>query len=178
MHVPAPVVDHRIAGLTQRASAGAFDFAIVGCYILVLLVLGVVAHPVMRRTGRLAAPLAMEALAFLTLVLPVILYFALQEGSHRGATWGKRRAGIAVVGAHGTRLGYRRSLLREAVKFLPWQLAHTCVIRLSFGSQSSALLAGAIVAQLLVGVYALCLWLSRNHRTPYDWIAGAYVMRR
>ena len=48
-----------------------------------------------------ASPVVMDAIAFLTLILPVILYFTLQESSPRQATWGKRKAGIRVASLQG-----------------------------------------------------------------------------
>jgi uncharacterized RDD family membrane protein YckC len=49
-------------------------------------------------------PVDRGRLTFLTLVLPVILYFCFQESSLTQATWGKRKLGLRVVTAIGARL--------------------------------------------------------------------------
>ncbi len=160
----------------RRMLAGALDFVPVAGYILLLLCAGLALN---RRSGfasRLASPIAMDALAFLTLVLPVILYFAVQEGSARQATWGKRRAGLRVVARSGRRLTPGRALLRAVVKFLPWQFAHSAALQLRFGSESALAYVAAVGAQGLAVAYLLCLWLTRSHRTPYDWAAGSEVV--
>ena len=133
----------------------------------------------MRMTSELAAltsPWAMDLFAFLVLILPVILYFSLQEGSRRQATWGKRRVGIKVVNAQGQRLSGRQALIRSAIKFSPWQLAHTCIFQIWFGQTSPWLIIGALLAQGLVVIYVVSILVSKEHRAPYDWLSGAYVI--
>ena len=57
---------------------------------------------VVKISGLLGTPLQWpeihfgDLMAFITLVLPVILYFTLQESSPKQSTW-KRKAGIRVV---------------------------------------------------------------------------------
>lgn len=60
--------------------------------------------------------------AFITAILPVILYFTLLEGSEGGVTWWRHHMGLRVVQMSGERLGRGRALMRSVVKFLPWQL--------------------------------------------------------
>ncbi len=133
----------------------------------------------MRLTSELvalASPWTMDLLAFLVLILPVILYFALQEGSQRQATLGKRWVGIVVVNAQGQKLSWRQALIRSAIKFSPWQLAHTCLFQIWSGQTSPWLSIGALLAQGLVGIYVLSIILSKDHRAIYDWLSGAYVI--
>lgn len=169
-------ISFHYVGLVRRVIAFAFDFLIICGYILILVAVGIGLYSMTDAISLLASPLALDGFAFFVLVLPVILYFALQEGSSHQATWGKRRAKIKVVNAQGTRLSPWQALLRSTVKFLPWQLAHTCVIHIWFGNGSPIFLAGALAAEGLVGVYALSLWISKKHQTPYDLVAGAFVI--
>ncbi len=74
-----------------------------------------------------ADPDSSEFSAFLLLVLPVILYFALFEHSSWQATWGKRKMGLRVIDRHGARLSLPRSLTRSLLKFAPWELTHACL---------------------------------------------------
>ena len=59
-----------------------------------------------------------------------MLYFAVSEASPWQATLGKRALSIRVA-THGAggRLSFRRTLLRAALKFAPWELAHTVLWR-------------------------------------------------
>lgn len=71
-----------------------------------------------------------ELMAFLLLVLPILLYFALCEASHWQASWGKRKMGLIVTDVHGKRLGLGRSLARSLLKLIPWELTHACLWRI------------------------------------------------
>ena len=68
-----------------------------------------------------------QALVFATMMLPIMLYFALSESSRWQATIGKRVLRLQVTDDHGGRPPLLRTLLRAVVKFAPWELAHTGV---------------------------------------------------
>lgn len=160
----------------KRLIAFLFDFLTIVGYILVLLGIGVGITTLIGKSSLLASPIATNILAEVVLVLPVILYFAIQESSPQQATWGKRRAKIKVTTVYGARIIFWRSLLRSAIKFFPWQLAHICVIYIWFGNESITFLFGALVSQGLVIIYIVSLLLNKKHRTLYDWIAGTCVV--
>jgi uncharacterized RDD family membrane protein YckC len=172
----ASEVFFRPAGFPRRLLAFAIDFLSIATYILVLGVIGTSTMHLTTEFVGLTSPWTMDLLAFVVLVLPVILYFALQEGSQRQATWGKRRVGIKVVNARGQKLSWLQALIRSAIKFLPWQLAHTCVIQIWSGQTSSWLIIGAVLAQGLVVINVLSILVTRDHRALYDWLSGAYVI--
>ena len=84
---------------------------------------------VMLLTGgappRLGGPWSAQGIGFLTLTVPVILYFALTESSPARASLGKRALGLVVVRDTGEGLPFPSSLLRTAIKLAPWELGHT-----------------------------------------------------
>src|SRR5260370_14312695 len=86
-------------------------------------ILGIETGPVVSQTDKLRG----HAMAFLSLTLPVILYFAIAESSQWQATVGKRALGLRVQTVAGARVGLGRSLARSAIKFLPWEIAHTAI---------------------------------------------------
>ncbi len=173
------------AGLAKRLKAFAFDFIPIGGYIIALFGITMGVITALALSGRplqlLQNPLIGDLIAFLTLVLPVILYFTLQESSSRRATWGKRRAGLQVVDSSQERLTRWRALVRSVLKFLPWQIAHTCLFHWEgwpFAPTKPTLmvLIGFGLVYLLVGVNIVSALISKKHRTPYDWAAGSYVV--
>ena len=123
----------------------------------------------------------MDGMAFLVLVLPVILYFALQESSPWQATLGKRRVGIRVVSAVGERLSRKQAFVRSVLKLLPWQIAHTSIFHIEGLPFAPAeppplVMAGFVLVYLLIGIYVLSALISKAYRTPYDWAAGSIVV--
>ena len=172
------------AGFVKRVAAFALDYLIIASYLVVLLGIGVgvtFAFGPLGRTGWFLSPMVLDAMAFLTAVLPVILYFAFQESSSAQATWGKRKMGLKVVNAHDQRLKTPQAFVRAAIKFLPWQMAHTSLFHIPgwpFAPEepTQMVAVGLILAQTLAVAYLILLGIGKAHRTPYDWASGAFVV--
>lgn len=152
------------------------------------------------------SPLVVDVGAFAATVLPVWVYLTATEAGRRHATWGKRRAGLRVVAAgdggpgvapEAAPLGVVWVAVRNAVKLLPWQLAHIAVARilLEAGGSTDAGTDGGMDAGLepgtaaVVGVtYTLSLviplvsivmaWRDPLRRALHDGVAGTRVVRR
>jgi uncharacterized RDD family membrane protein YckC len=125
-------------------------------------------------------PVAGQASGFMLVTLPVTLYFAVQEASARQATWGKVRCSLKVIGPDGGRLSLGRALARTALKFLPWELAHTAIWQAQFASveRSPVIIAGFVLVWALVGANALSVGVRRDRRALYDQWAGTAVVVR
>jgi uncharacterized RDD family membrane protein YckC len=172
------------ANLRLRTAAFLFDYLIISAYIIVLIIVSVLlgSGPLRQQfQGLFANPNSGEITAFLLLVLPVILYFALCESSSWQATWGKRKMGLRVINAQGERLSFGRSFVRSLIKFLPWELAHACIWRIPgwpLNPQTPPLIisAGLILVWFIVAAYLISLLMSKKHQTLYDMAAGSYVV--
>ncbi len=170
-------------GIARRTAALALDSIPIVIYVALLFAAGFGLSALLR-PFRGGPRLAVEAVSFLLTVFPVSLYFALQEGSDRQASWGKRLVGIRVIDLQGRGITRRRALGRALVKLLPWQLGHTAFFSMSgaehwpYGVEFTPMAIALYAAVwLLVGVYLVSLALRKDHRTPYDWISGTIVIR-
>ncbi len=123
-----------------------------------------------------SGPWSGQAIGFLAMTLPVLLYFALFERSRWRASPGKRLLGLKVGCESGERLPFARALLRNAIKLAPWELGHTAAHQSFFAREGSPALwiwltaAGAMIGPLW--------WIAAIHasgRAPYDRLAGARV---
>jgi uncharacterized RDD family membrane protein YckC len=177
--------DTRYAGFGMRLKAFTLDYLPIAVYIILLFGISVALTWVMNTLGRSVSwpenPLVGDLIAFLTLVLPVILYFSLQESSSRQSTWGKRRVGLLVVNEKGERLTFGRAFIRSFLKFLPWQIAHTCLFHwegwpFAPAKPTMMVLVGFSLVYLLVGTYIASALISKRHRTPYDLVAGSVLV--
>jgi uncharacterized RDD family membrane protein YckC len=173
-----------LTNLRLRTAAFLLDYLVIAAYIIVLIAVSVLlGFGPLRQTFQVlfANPNSSEISAFLLLVLPVILYFALFESSAWQATWGKRKVGLRVTNTHGERLSLARSLVRSLIKFLSWELTHACIWRIPgwpFNPQtpSPIISAGLILVWVIVGAYVISLLMSKKHQALYDMIAGSYVV--
>ena len=169
------------AGVANRLTAFAFDYLIICGYIVMLIATTMATVKIAELVGLTwhwpGSPIIADLIALVTLVLPVVLYFTLQESSPKQGTWGKRKAGIRVVNANGGTLTRPQALLRSLVKFLPWQIAHTGLFQgLAVSTIPLAVIVGYVFVYMLVGIYTASALISKKHRTPYDWASGSYVI--
>lgn len=168
----------------QRIAAFLLDYLIIALYLVLLIIVGVgLGFGPLRGAfqAMFADPNKSEFSAFLLLVLPVVLYFALLECAPWQATWGKRKMGLRVTDTHGARLSFPRSLGRSLLKFAPWELTHACIWRipgwpLAPSAPSTIIAAGLALVWVLVAAYLVSLLVSQRHQTLYDWIAGTFVI--
>ena len=179
-----PAVELVLARPLGRILAFAVDYLVIAAYIAALtgITFGLRLTPLGEDfISLMNNPPSGQLAVFLMLTLPVALYFAVLEGAPHGATLGKRVLGLRVVAAGDHRLSLRRSLARSAVKFLPWEVAHTCLWRipgwpLAPDQPSLVIWTGFAVVGLLVVLYLGSLW-SRSRQAPYDHLAGSYVVQ-
>jgi uncharacterized RDD family membrane protein YckC len=172
------------AKVSQRLRAFLLDYLIIAAYLVLLALVSVgLGFGPLRNVfqAMFANPNISEFSAFLLLVLPVILYFALLESSSWQATWGKRKVGLGVIGMHGARLSLPRSFVRTLLKFAPWELTHACLWRipgwpLAPTTPSPIITVGLVLVWILVGAYVVSMFLNKKHQALYDWIAGSYVV--
>jgi uncharacterized RDD family membrane protein YckC len=174
---PEAVVPLAAPGAARWRAAGWDYLGIVGWLVLVTAV----GAAVRTATGAGTVPLspaATDLVAFAATVLPVGAYLATAE-ARSGAAWGKRRAGLRVVGPDGGPPGAARAALRTAVKLLPWQLAHVAVVRLALGVDQPVVVAISDGAALLLPVASvLVAWRDPQRRALHDLAAGTRVVRR
>ncbi|MDQ0898948.1 RDD family protein [Paenibacillus sp. V4I7] len=159
-----------------RIIAFFWDYLIILGYIILLIGVSFLARPQVIPLFT-TNPLLAEITGFLFITLPVYLYFAVCEGSKSHATWGKRKMGIVVAGVYGQPIGFGSSLIRSALKFIPWELAHFTIWHMVIPSEYP----NYLIYSLLGTVYGLALiylisplW-SKNKQTVYDSIAGTVI---
>lgn len=166
----------------RRLLAFLLDYLVITAYIVVLtLVTQAAVLAGLPITRLFDNPIRADLFAFLLLVLPVMLYFAISESGPRQATWGKRRMNLCVTGSDGRRLTFPRTLMRSALKFLPWQIAHTSLFQipgwpLNVVDIPAPSVIGFAMVWLLIFVYLAFLGFHPAHQTPYDIAAGCTVV--
>lgn len=158
----------------RRVLAFAVDWLVVALWAGILL--GVVMVASGFEPPRPPGPVTAQMIGFLTMTLPVTLYFAVCESSPMQASLGKRALGLRVRAESGERLPFGAALLRNAAKFAPWEFGHTVAQQAAFSGAGGfpawvwmpAAVATAGPACWLVSLYS-------SGTTPYDRWAGARV---
>jgi len=147
---------------------------VVYAWIIVLTLLSFTVNAVIPFHGAMGSSyIARHLVGFTTLTLPIVLYFVVMEGSSRQATWGKRRLGLRVVAHEGDVTTRGQRLVRNAMKFLPWEMVHTHMhMNPGFVMTGETSMAG-----WLLGIYVPCgvalvyivqVLAAKNGRTLYE----------
>ena len=103
------------------------DSASLWDYLVVLGILAVGGLVALTFHGPAALSVGQtDAVVLAVSVAPTWAYLTVSESAVQ-ATWGKRCRRLQVITVTGRRPGVARCAVRNAVKLLPWQLAHVAV---------------------------------------------------
>ena len=161
----------------NRLLAFALDYLVMASYLIALALLGFLVGQIFPNSQSILFRTAVSAQAtgFVLVTLPISVYFVVLEA--RGSTLGKQQRGLKVRRLNGQALGLSLSTKRTALKFLPWELSHTCIWQLRFEQlPSEVIVAGFILVWVLVGGNILSLLTNARHQTLYDKILGTVVI--
>ncbi len=168
------------AGFWQRAGAFALDYIIILFYLGGITLLSLLVNSLFGVSEWLLADrVRVQLTGFLLLTLPTTLYFAVGEASGQQATWGKKRMGLRVTDYNGERVRFWRSLLRTALKFIPWELSHTLIWEIYFSQSANSAWVnyGFVLVYVIIGLNLASLILSKKHQTIYDFLARTCVTK-
>jgi len=123
--------------------------------------------------SELSADLATLALG----LVPVGVYLVLTETGRRQGSLGKRRVGLRVVRADGTRANAWQLALRTAIKLSPWFLAHLGLSRIwmHLGTAQTACFC-LFCVYLIVPVSIGLALVHPQRRALHDWLTGTRVV--
>jgi len=179
--IAIPVVKN--SNVINRIKAFVVDYLIIIIYAALLFGISLLSSKIFHLDINDVDPLTGELTGFITLTLPVILYFTLSENSSYAATIGKRKFQLCVTKKDKRKAGFVNLLVRNCIKFLPWELAHFFIYRLiGFTSEEeqvpASILTGLIVSQVLAVIYLLFILFTKNNRSIYELISGTMVIKK
>lgn len=161
-----------------RAWASVWDYLVIVGWLATLTAVGFVVRASLPPTTATPPLLATDAIALGFSVLPVWLYLTVTEAGARHASWGKRRVGLRVNASDGGRPAWGRVAGRNAVKLLPWQLAHIAVARLILGVDDPITIGVTYALSLLIPVVSIAMACrDQQRRALHDRVAGTRVVR-
>jgi uncharacterized RDD family membrane protein YckC len=165
----------KTANLKQRLKALLIDYLCILAYLILLaLVIGSIYFFLLDGIPAFTETQS-HWLAFLTTILPVVLYFSIREARAPYTTIGKEKVGLTVNHSLQPFLG---SLLRNSFKFLPWHLGHYSVIRGMYAEDflRSDVLIPYVAALVLPIVYIAMVGFREKHQHLPDLIARTQVI--
>lgn len=117
---------------------------------------------------------------FLTISLPIWLYFILFESGPRQATLGKSLLGLQVTDMAGNRLKRQRATLRTASKLAFFEIGHLTLLYPTplFDDPEPSFRVGIIVVMALMVIYFVVALVTSRHQSLHDLVAKTLVVQR
>jgi len=165
-----------------RIKAFAIDYLVILVYIVLLFAVTLAISGLFDADLNNVDTLTAELTGFLTLTLPVILYFSFTEAGPHAGSIGKRKINLKVVSISAGKASFSHTLLRNIIKFLPWEIAHFFVFQLFYFSRTNTeppgwVLYGLVTAQAIAVVYLLFILLRKDHRSVYELLSSTKVIK-
>jgi uncharacterized RDD family membrane protein YckC len=161
----------------KRLTAAFIDLGGIILYALILLGVSLISFSIIGYTPKLSV-INPHLLGFLTLTLPIMIYFIVSEFKD-GDTPGKRFAGLKVASFNGQPLTLTQVIVRNIIKFIPWEYAHILVyilILVPKAADSELLIFGLIMANIIPLMYLALIVFRKDHRGPHELISQTIVV--
>lgn len=148
-----------------------FDYLFILAYLLILFLGSMLIYIIFFNGIPEFTEIQSQCLVFLTSVLPIILLFTYLDYKKNGS-FGKAKAGLELVYQKKT---VQASLIRNVIKFLPWQLGHMGTIRGFYSNFDGSSIILSISATLLAASLLAMTLFRKDKRQLGDLLACTQV---
>jgi uncharacterized RDD family membrane protein YckC len=152
-----------------------FDWLFICAYLVLLLIIAIAIYFLFFNGIPEFTNSQSQLIATLTSVVPIIIIFSIAEGTKNFASWGKRKANLRVIYKGNPVKG---SIIRNTLKFLPWQFGHMSTINGIYnGFDTSFSMIFLSLSMTLSIVYILMGFINKDNRHLADILAGSKVVK-
>jgi uncharacterized RDD family membrane protein YckC len=165
--------------LKRRLLSVVVDFSSIVAYVLVLFGLTTLIYRFVLGATPVFDIFTAHLIGFVTLILPVLVYFIVSELGVSSNTLGKRIVGLKVASMDNKKLTIKQVIMRNIIKFLPWEYAHILVyilILVPKAADSQLLIIGLIIANIIPLVYLALIVFRKDHRGPHELVSRTIVV--
>lgn len=166
----------------RRIIALGIDYFTIAAYGGVLFYFNFKLNNVFQHFEWFSHPVWSQVIGFMALTLPVFLYFVLFERSSRQATPGKRLLNLKVVSSEYGKAPIYCLVIRNGIKFLPWEIAHGAVHWTNYYAKQGFevpvfLFLINAAALILAFVFVVLIFVKKDNRTLYETWSGTRVIK-
>ena len=145
--------------LKKRMTEFLFDYLFILAYLVLLFLGSMLIYIIFFNGVPEFTEIQSQWLVFFTSVLPITLLFTFLDYKNDGS-FGKVKAGLELVYQKKT---VQASLIRNTIKFLPWQIGHMGTIH-GFYSEFDVLSISLSISATLLAVLLLAMTMFRNDK--------------
>ena len=157
--------------LKKRMMELLFDYLFILAYLALLFLGSMLFYTIFFNGIPEFTEIQSQCLAFFTSVLPITLLFTFLDYTKNGS-FGKAKAGLQLVYMKKT---VQASLLRNTIKFFPWQIGHMGTIHGFYSEFDSLSIILSFLATLLAVALLVMMVFRKDKRHLGDLIAHTQV---
>lgn len=151
-----------------------FDYLLILAYLLGLAVLTLSAYFLIFEKIPKFTMLQSQMITTITSVIPIIVIFTWMD--RHGGSWGKKKAGLKIIYQEAS---LKSALIRNVIKFLPWQLGHMGTIAGIYSNYTSLFGHICTVSSLVLLIILLLMAFHRKDKRHLgDLLAGSQIVLR
>lgn len=163
-------------GVFLRVKALFLDWLFICAYLLVLFAVVMAVYFLVLDGIPAFTHLQSQWLAALSSMVPMVIVFSVMEGARPFGSWGKRKTNLRVAYKDGP---MKRSVVRNTLKFLPWQLGHMSTINGIYNGFDTPVSITFLALSLLITIiYVVMAFSRKDNRHLADVISGSRVILR
>ncbi|MDO4241119.1 MAG: RDD family protein [Microbacteriaceae bacterium] len=147
------------------------DYLVILAYLLLLFAVSMGVYSLLFRGIPSIGELETQLISAFLSVIPIILIFSYLDYAKSGSI-GKRIAGLKLVYK---RKSVQASLIRNIIKFLPWQLGHTSAIHGIYSGYDGIAVALSVASMALAFVLICMIFFRKDKRHLGDILAKTRV---
>ena len=155
----------------KRMTELLFDYLLIITYLGILFLCAITFYYLVFNGVPMQTEFQAQTLTFFISVLPIMLYFTFSDYTKNGS-FGKAKAGLQLVYK---KKNVQASLLRNSIKFLPWQIGHMGTIHGFYSEFDFLSIILSFLATLLAVALLAMMVFRKDKRHLGDLIAHTQV---
>ena len=156
--------------IVDRIKELVIDWLVICIYLIMLAIISVSFYMIVFKVISKVTELQSQLLATITSVIPIIIIFSILD--FKKGSIGKQKSGLKL---YFKERKFRYSVIRNIVKFLPWQIGHMATIHGIYTGFDGISIILEIVAITLLVIMFLMGILRKDKRHLGDIVAGTQV---
>ena len=162
--------DNNFISFATRTKELCIDWLVISAYLICLFGASITYYFVVFGGVPAFSELQSQLITTFASVLVIVILFAYLD--FKGGSVGKRVAGLKVYFTHRS---FSRSLVRNSIKFLPWQIGHMAVIHGVYTRFDVISIVLSIISCILLAIMFLMGTMRYDRRHLGDMAAGTQV---
>ena len=156
--------------IVDRIKELVIDWLVICIYLIMLAIISVSFYMIVFKVISKVTELQSQLIATITSVIPIISIFSILD--FRRGSIGKQKVGLKL---YFKKREFKYSVIRNIVKFLPWQIGHMATIHGIYTEFDTISIVLQIIALTLLVIMFLMGTLRKDKRHLGDILAGTQV---